>query len=161
MQEGGLGRFILLVLCAGGLVYMATRPQTGGIEDLLREASAPSSPRDRIRVITQGAEVALTSHVERGMVTIVDFYSEGCPPCRALSGPLHQAVEQTPGVALKIVDLNRPGVNGIDWKSPVAKQYGIQSIPYLKVYDQAGQERASGSKARDWVVAWLNDGRRK
>ncbi len=32
-----------------------------------------------------------------------------------------------------------------DWKSPVSKQYGIRSIPYLVLYDDQGQRVSTDS----------------
>ena len=40
------------------------------------------------------------------------------------------------------VDLNRSGVKGIDWQSPLAQQYGMDSIPAFKVYGPNGQLKA-------------------
>ena len=58
------------------------------------------------------------------------------------------------------VDINRPGVKGIDWKSPVAQQYKLRSIPHFKVYGPDGKlvaEDGPGSdRARTMVVGWFN-----
>ena len=38
------------------------------------------------------------------------------------------------GLIVKKVSIDRPGVSGIDWNSPVAEQYDIQSVPHLVIY---------------------------
>ena len=43
--------------------------------------------------------------------------------------------------------LNRADVRGIDWQSPVAKQYNMRSIPYFKVFGPDGQQIADGKEA--------------
>jgi hypothetical protein len=57
------------------------------------------------------------------------------------------------------VDINRPGVKGIDWKSPVVKQYGLHSIPHFKVFGPDGkmlaEDTTEESKARRMVQKWL------
>jgi hypothetical protein len=56
------------------------------------------------------------------------------------------------------VDINRPGVKKIDWDSPVAKQYGMGSIPRFKIYGPDGKliaEDIGDSKpARAMVNQW-------
>lgn len=34
-----------------------------------------------------------------------------------------------------------------DWNSAVSKQYGIQSVPYMAVFDQKGQLMGEGDSA--------------
>ena len=53
------------------------------------------------------------------------------------------------------VDLNRPGVEGIDWESPVAQQYGMNSIPHFKVFGPDGKLQAEGKEARALVTGWF------
>lgn len=89
--------------------------------------------------ISNGAEVAISTYAVPGKYTIIDFYSDYCPPCRALKPKLEGLHADRDDVALVVVDINRPGVRGIDWKSPVAVQYGLHSIPHLVVYDPSGK----------------------
>jgi hypothetical protein len=42
------------------------------------------------------------------------------------------------------VDINRPEVIGIDWHSPVVRQFEIQSVPHFKVYAPDGTLQAEG-----------------
>lgn len=86
-----------------------------------------------------------------GKVTIFDFTSEGCPPCRAIAPHLHKLHAERSDIVVVEVDLNRPGVGGIDWDSPVAHQYGLDSIPAFKVYGTNGRLQAEGEAARDEV----------
>jgi hypothetical protein len=45
------------------------------------------------------------------------------------------------------VDINRPDVRGIDWRSPVARQYELNSIPHFKVYGPDGKLQVEGDEA--------------
>ncbi len=53
------------------------------------------------------------------------------------------------------VDINRPGVKGIDWQSPVARQFSLESIPHFKVYGPDGKLQAEGDSAYEMVLGWL------
>lgn len=103
--------------------------------------------------ISQGREVDLKDFLVPGRYTIFDFTSEYCPPCRAYADPLLKLHERRADVAVVKVDINRPGVRGIDWKSPVAREFGLQSIPHFKVFGPDGKLIA------DDKVAFGPDGR--
>lgn len=46
-------------------------------------------------------------------------------------------------IVLKI-DIDEPD-------SPVARQYGIQNIPYFEIYDEEGKLLAEGEAAVEWL----------
>jgi thiol-disulfide isomerase/thioredoxin len=85
-----------------------------------------------IDVITKGSQVDLASHLAAGSITIVDFYADWCGPCRLMSPTLEQIAHSDPDVALRKIDI-------VNWESPVAKQYHVNSIPRVEVYNRAGK----------------------
>jgi thiol-disulfide isomerase/thioredoxin len=105
--------------------------------------------------ISQGQEVQLADYLVPGKTTVFDFYSEYCPPCRAIAPRLEELHMARADIVVVKVDINRPGVKGIDWKSPVARQYKLESIPHFKVYDPDGKLQAEGDEAYDLVTSWL------
>jgi thiol-disulfide isomerase/thioredoxin len=107
--------------------------------------------------ISLGEEVALTDYVVPGKTTIFDFTSKYCGPCQAYTQPLALLHAQRDDVAVVKVDINRPGVKVIDWRSPVALQYQMNSIPHFKVYGPAGQLLAEGTAARQMVNKWISE----
>ena len=114
--------------------------------------SKPSVPER----IAHGQEVALEKYLVPGKTTVFDFTSEYCPPCRAISPRLDKLHAKRDDVVVVKIDINRPGVKGIDWKSPVATQYGMRSIPNFKVYGPNGKLQAEGQEARTLVESWLD-----
>jgi len=48
-------------------------------------------------------------------------------------------------------------VRGIGWGSPVAKQYGMQSIPHFNVFGPDGKLQAEGKPARALVTGWFEE----
>lgn len=103
--------------------------------------------------IAQGKRVNLADYAVPGKTTIFDFTSEFCPPCRAIAPMLDKVHSTRADVAVVAVDINRPGVKGIDWQSPVAVQYRMNSIPHFKIYGPDGKLVAEGDEARAKVVA--------
>lgn len=103
-----------------------------------KNESASRSGKATVDVITRGDEVTLTDHLVTGKYVIFDFYADWCGPCKRLDPHLKAMVKKYPNnVALKKIDIIR-------WQTPVAKQYRINSIPYLKLYDPKGKEVMDG-----------------
>ena len=107
--------------------------------------------------IAFGQEVNITDYLVPGKTVVFDFTSEYCPPCRAISPALDKLHAQRDDVVVVKVDINREGVKGIDWKSPVARQYGMESIPHFKVYGPDGKLQAEGRPARELVTGWFEE----
>lgn len=106
--------------------------------------------------ISHGQEVSLADFLVTGRMTLFDFTSEYCAPCRGFDEVLYQVHRQRADVAVVKVDINRPEVHKIDWQSPVAQQYGMQSVPYFKIFGPDGQLIAEGRPARTIVEGWIS-----
>lgn len=109
----------------------------------------------RLIVIGQGERVELEKYIPEGKTTIVDFYSEYCPPCRALSPRLEKLAQSRPDIFIIKVDINRPGVHGIDWQSPVAQQFQLRSIPHIRIYGPNKQLQVEGREAYMQILQWI------
>jgi len=53
------------------------------------------------------------------------------------------------------ININRKEVQGIDWNSPVARQYGLRSIPHFVIYDSTGYRTHEGEEAYQQVMNLL------
>jgi thiol-disulfide isomerase/thioredoxin len=84
-----------------------------------------------VEVISHGAQVNINQHLALGNVTIIDFYADWCGPCRQLSPNLEQMARSDPEIALRKIDI-------VNWKTPVARQFNVYSIPQVNVYNRAG-----------------------
>ena len=116
---------------------------------------APPSKGAEPITISKGQEVQLSAYAVPGKTTVFDFYSEYCPPCRAIAPLVKKLHEARADIAVVEVDINRPGIEGIDWKSPVAKEFQLDSIPHFKIYGPDGKLMSEGEPARSKVVDWL------
>jgi thiol-disulfide isomerase/thioredoxin len=91
-----------------------------------------------IETITHGSRVELEDHLVDGKYVLFDFYADWCGPCRVLEPHVKALADQHPDqLAVRKVDI-------INWQSEVARQYRMQSIPHLKLYDPSGQLVAEG-----------------
>jgi thiol-disulfide isomerase/thioredoxin len=101
-------------------------------QNRLRAAAAFVPQRGQpIAVISHGSQVDITRHLALGNVTIVDFYADWCGPCKMVSPTLEQMANTDPEIALRKIDI-------VNWNTAVARQYNINSIPHVKVYNRAG-----------------------
>jgi thiol-disulfide isomerase/thioredoxin len=91
----------------------------------------------------------------RGRTTIIDFYSEYCPPCKRMSPFLKKLDARRDDIAVIKININRKGVEGIDWDSPVAKQFRLKNIPYFIVITPWGKFMCKGKEAYNYVVKQL------
>jgi thiol-disulfide isomerase/thioredoxin len=99
-----------------------------------------------------GQEIQLADYLVPGKTTIFDFHSEYCPPCREIAPKMQKLHEAHPEIAVVDIDINRPDVKGIDWKSPVAQQYGLESIPHFKIFGPDGKLQSEGDDAYNTVL---------
>jgi len=123
-------------------------------------AAATHTKGAKPRRIAQGQTVNLADYVVPGKITIFDFTSKYCPPCEAIAPELDKLHAKRADIAVVAVDINRPETRGIDWKSPVAQQYGLHSIPHFKVYGPDGkllaEDKPNNAQARKMVTSWFN-----
>jgi thiol-disulfide isomerase/thioredoxin len=120
---------------------------------------APAGPKPPH--ISMGQEIKLADHLVAGKTVIFDFYSDYCPPCVAMAPDLERLHAKQGEFVVVKVDINRPGIKGIDWKSPVAAQFKLDSmaIPHFKVFGPDGkllaEDSANNSPARTMVDQWI------
>jgi thiol-disulfide isomerase/thioredoxin len=106
-------------------------------------------------VLSHGAPIDLNEHLVKGQINIIDFYSQYCGPCRQISPHLRRMDQERDDLSVIKVDINRPGVTGIDWGSPVARQFKLHSVPHFRVYDAQGRLLADGRPAYQMVIDFL------
>ena len=96
-----------------------------------RTSAAAARRGQPVEVISHGAQVDINKHLVLGSVTVIDFYADWCGPCRQLSSSLEEMAGTDPEIALRKIDI-------VNWKTAVARQFNVHSIPQVNVYDRAG-----------------------
>ena len=112
-------------------------------------------PYEDVSVVSHGERINLSDCLVPGQTVIFDFFSEYCPPCVQIGPYVRSLAETRDDIVLVTVDINRPGVQGIDWSSPVAQQFGLRSIPHFKIYGPDGNLQAEGDQAYNTIIQWL------
>lgn len=80
---------------------------------------------------------------------LVDFYADWCGPCRALAPILEELAAENPNV--KIVKVN------VDQNANLAAEYGIDSIPSLKLFKNGKiADELTGLASKNQLRALLN-----
>ena len=102
-----------------------------------------------------GMELDIENYLQKGKTNIVDFYSDYCPPCKKISPLLQKLGRLRTDLAILQVDINRKGIKGIDWASPLARQYELKSIPHFKIFDRDGNLLKEGQAAWPEILALL------
>jgi thiol-disulfide isomerase/thioredoxin len=104
-----------------------------------------------------GETLDLNSLLTPGKTTLIDFYSPYCPPCVRLAPLMQKLAAKRPDLAIKKVNINRPGIQGIDWRSPLAQQHNIRQVPYFMIFSPQGKLVAQGRDAFEQVKSWLEE----
>jgi thiol-disulfide isomerase/thioredoxin len=92
-----------------------------------------------------------------GQVTVIEFYSPFCPPCIRIAPLMEQLSQSRPDLTIKKININRPEVTGIDWRSPLAQQYKLRSVPYFTIFNPQGKLVAEGNPALEQIERWLRE----
>lgn len=119
----------------------ATAPTGLPNQEAAEQAIAPRQAPDGV---SHGEEIDLKDHLVNGQTTVFDFFSPYCPPCRQIAPLLEELDHRRSDLTVVKVDINRPDVIGIDWQSPIVRQFEIQSVPHFKVYAPDGTLQAEG-----------------
>ena len=101
--------------------------------------------------------VNLEEEIVMGETNIVDLYSDYCPPCRQIAPFLKKLDEIRRDISVVKIDINRSGITGIDWQSPVARQFKLRSVPHFIVVSPSGKIKFQGKKAYEFVLDQLRE----
>ena len=108
-----------------------TAKQKASLAKEKTERLAAQAPK--IKTISAGGKrVELNELLVKGKVTMVDFYADWCGPCRMLSPKLEHMAKTDGHLFLRKVDI-------INWNTAVAKQFQLQSIPNVRIFDGQGK----------------------
>ncbi len=102
----------------------------------------------------EGQEIDKASLPAQGIITVVDFSSEFCPPCRRMGILLEDLVKKRTDLVVRKLNVNRPGVIGIDWRSPLVQEFGLKGLPHFMIYGKDGKLMAEGESAFNMVLDW-------
>lgn len=122
-------------------------------------ASADAKTEDAAKPIriAKGEQVEIRDYLVEGQITVFDFMSDYCGPCVRIAPFLDRLHQERDDITVVKVDINRPNIRGIDWRSPVARQYSMSSIPHFKIFGADGELMAEGQAAGVLLDRWLQE----
>lgn len=139
-------------------------PQFVAQSEALRRASSARSLSDaeerarinaelqtpKVRVVSNGGEtIDLPALLAPGKITLVDFYADWCGPCKRLGPELERRVKEDADVVLVKVDI-------VKWGTPVTRQFGIDSIPSVRVFNRQKEQVGNPTPSLAEVVTAVN-----
>ena len=134
---------ILLISCFVILFFNIGLLNIRGVEHTAVNADNP------------GEKIELKKYLEKNKTNIIDFYSEFCPPCVRIAPFLTKLDEKNEDLVVIKIDINRKGVKGIDWKSPIAQQFDLKSIPHFKIFNEKGEKVFEGREALTMLIEYF------
>lgn len=102
-----------------------------------------------------GTPVDVQRYLVPGKYNIVGYFSPYDGTSINLGRQLYQLTQIRNDIAVRTVNVNRPGVEGIDWQSPIMQGSRIQKLPYFEIYDPSQHLRAHGRPAAEQVKQWV------
>lgn len=137
----------------------------GAKEEALDDVAVAKMPRADMQATSflplnqdnPGAYVTVERYLVPGKYTVVAFFSayDGVSP--QLIPWLTQLTQVRQDIAVRTIDVNRPGAQGIDWQSPVLDGSGITKLPYFQIYDPSQSLRAQARPAYEQVSQWVQE----
>lgn len=91
-----------------------------------------------------GEDADFQRYLNSGRISVVAFYADWCPSCRSWAPMLDTINTHFPDMQVLFMDIG-------EWDTPVTEKYGIESVPYFKIYDGAGRFIVEGSAAKAWL----------
>lgn len=137
------------------LAKSATDPRVRAAAHELRGDLARTVGARFVKSIEGGESFEATEHLAADRKTIVFFSSPYCGGCRQASPLLDRLAFERPGYLVVKVNVNRPGVQGIDWQSPTCKKYELHQLPTFQVYSEKGELEAAGEAAFGQVAGLI------
>ena len=109
------------------------------------DVSANSAPKPPSSALNRpGEDFDFSSYLNQGRVSIAYFYADWCPACRELSPVLARINRDDPNTQVLFLDIG-------EWNTPIADRYRVNSVPFLRIYDEKGFFIAEGREAIDWL----------
>lgn len=92
-----------------------------------------------------------------GKYNVVFLYSPYDEQSMSIKQQLPLLAQARGDLAIRTVNVNRPDVHGVDWQSPIVQAEGLNSLPYIRIFDPSLSMRAHGRPAREQLMQWFDE----
>jgi thioredoxin-related protein len=103
-----------------------------------------------------GERFELEQYLDRDHLNIVVFRSRHSASCQKLEKALERLTRKRDDLVVGLVDVDRKDSVEIDWRSPLVRQFNLQTVPYVRVFDKRGQTVSEGYEARKEILKMLD-----
>ena len=121
--------------------------------------TAPLWAQSNYRVLnasTPGQRFELEDYLPRGKQNLVVFISSNSPVCERFLEKVRIVAQRNPELQVALLSIDRPEREGIDWRSPLSRQFRLQALPHVMLYDGVNLE-SQGYAVRKWLLEqWSN-----
>ncbi len=146
----------VLVLLWLTVLLTACGPPSGSTSPTPEQASAIEPDIAIANANAPGEELDLSQARVKGKTTLFEFYSVSCPACVQMEPIMDYLSRGKENLAIRKVNIDRPGADGIDFDSPLAEQWQVESVPSFRIVDGDGRLLAQGKEAKDQVREWYS-----
>jgi thiol-disulfide isomerase/thioredoxin len=146
---------ILVIIGLGiALVYLNTQysKTAATTPNISSTIGVPAGGTEKIKVISNGESIDLNQYLVKDYVVVFDFYADWCGPCKILSPQLEELVNKNKDVLLRKINI-------VNWGSDIAKQYAIQFVPNVRVYDKQGQMVGEPTPGYSQIAGYIEQAR--
>jgi thiol-disulfide isomerase/thioredoxin len=145
---------VLLILGLGAALLYLNHQYTATVETMpvVSAGSSLNGSTDKIELISTGKNVDLQKYLVKDHVVVFDFYADWCGPCKVLGPKIEELVNKYDNVLLRKIDI-------VNWNSDVSKQYQIQFVPNIRVYDKTGQMIGEPTPDYEKIVNYIGQAR--
>lgn len=147
--------FVSALMVTLALVGCSTQPASDLAVDKLSASQMQETAFLPLNADKPGTPVDVQRYLVPGKYTIVAYFSPYWENYISLGAQLSQLVQVRNDIAVRTVNVNRPGVQGIDWQSPIVQNEGITAMPYFQIFDPAQRLRAHGRPAYEQIMQWV------
>lgn len=146
----------VLVILGLGVALVFLQGQYSKTAESMPKVSADSSlpgGSDKIKLISNGEKVDLKQYLVKDYVVIFDFYADWCGPCKVLGPKIEELVNKDAKLLLRKINI-------VNWGSDVSKQYLIQFVPNVRVYNPQGQLVGEPTPDYDAIVQYIEQAKK-
>src|SRR5262249_32471435 len=143
---------VMVMLALAGC---SSRQGEGLAVEKLSDREIQTTPFLPLNADKPGTPVDVQRYLVPGKYTIVAYFSPYWESYISLGAKLARLVQIRNDVAVRTVNINRPGVQGVDWQSPILQEERIQQLPYFRIFDPTQRLRAQGRPAYEQVLQWV------
>lgn len=142
---------VLVLLGVMSLMVFARRPQPKAAEPKPVVKEQESNVLVYANADSPGERINKSDFTGDEKRTIFYIHSSHCQYCVQMKPLVEKLAQVDPTSRVVEVELDRKGYDGIDYHSPIGKQFAIEAVPAFVVFNKTGRLQAKHTEAKTFV----------